>query len=106
MKKWFLFLLCILGFSLFQSPGSPSAASCEGTKNCGNNKWVSCEVSIPSLGHCRIDHLPDGVKCIALNPNWEEVDSQTKRCTDSSGSCASCDPADPLYWVYCDVFAL
>jgi len=103
----FRIILLVPNFLLISANlmAAPSA-TCVGTESCGEGVWVSCELPIPSLGKCRIYHLPNGIRCSTFDRYDDPIESETKLCDDGTGSGAWCDPADPLYWVYCDPFAL
>lgn len=110
MKKILLITVVSLSLAMIQEP-SKAGASCTGTKFCGNNQWVECELTIPPFGDCLIQDLPNGVRCIARDEERTVVDTKTTYCSGSGGSGSGnngpiCDPSDPLYWVYCDPFAL
>lgn len=105
MKTLFLFTVVFIGLGLPQV-SVIAGASCEGTKYCGNNKWVDCELAIPPSGYCKIQDLPNGVRCISQNQERETVDTKTVLCEEDGGNSAGCDPGQPLYWLYCDPFAI
>jgi len=106
MKAFRIFLLTIGNFLIYPNLTAAPGATCVGTENCGEGVWVSCELPIPSLGKCKIYHLPNGIRCESYDKEGTLLETEEKLCDDGTGSGTWCDPADPLYWVYCDPFAL
>lgn len=105
MKTIRIFLLVVGYFLISVNLAAAPGASCVGTENCGEGVWVSCELSVPSLGKCKIFHLPNGIRCETYTKYDVLVDTEEKLCDDGTGSGTWCDPSDPLYWVFCDPFA-
>jgi len=100
-----LFLVTSI-FLISPTLSAAPSATCVGTESCGEGVWVSCELPVPSLGRCKIFHLPNGIRCETYTRHDVLLDTEEKLCDDGTGAGAWCDPADPLYWVYCDPFAL
>lgn len=106
--KYRYFLVLTLAILVFLPHGAGfTGALCEGTKHCGDGVFVSCEKEIPEGGQCRINNLPNGVECIAYNADGTVAGSKSTVCEPDNGAGGEgCDLDDPLYWVYCDPFAM
>jgi len=86
------------------------ADTCSSSKTCDGDPpdEVSCQVTIPENGTCRIIVFPDKIECVAYNQDDEVVEQKVDFCWNQTGT-GEPEPCDGglsgAWWVGCDPFA-
>lgn len=112
------FILCILFLCLAGAASlwAYDNYSCSGTGPCDEDclsDTVSCSLSGSAEGgtNCQTEATGEKITC-KVYQDGELIGETTSNCLgcDSYGGAdppsSGCDPSDPLYWLYCDPFAV